>query len=154
MSSLLQHNLIYGQFLFKVSQGRKEPLSSGCVMRLKEQSLLFLPGQICWEWLQEHRTRQLFSCCLWPSGRESDYREGVGDTHGNGDYFFHTFSKSLWLFWFTGGGNKTACLKGLWHKHPQARFSPALKAVKVIELNWCHQQGSVPYTGIRVHTQS
>lgn len=77
------------------------------------------------------------------------------ETHmGMGIIFFHIFSKSLWLFWFTGGGNKTACLKGLWHKHPQARFSPALKAVKVIELNWCHQPGSVPYTGIRVHTQS
>lgn len=37
LSSLLQHNLLYGQFLLKVSQGRKEPLWSGCVMRLKEQ---------------------------------------------------------------------------------------------------------------------
>lgn len=77
------------------------------------------------------------------------------ETHGNGDFFFfNLFLKSLWLFWFTRGGNKTACLKGLWNKHTHATFSPALKAVKVTELNWCHQQGSVPYTGIRVHLQS
>lgn len=81
-------------------------------------------------------------------------REGW-ETHGNGDFIFFPLSpKSLWLFWFTGGGNKTACLKGLWSKHTQARFSPALKAVKVIELNWWHQQGSVPYSGIRVHIES
>lgn len=71
-----------------------------------------------------------------------------------GIIFVHLFPKSLWLFWFTRGGNKTACLKGLWNKHTQARFSPALKAVKVTELNWCLQQGSVAYTGIRVHVQS
>lgn len=71
-----------------------------------------------------------------------------------GIIFFHVFPRSFWLFWFTRGGNKTACLKGLWNKHTQDRFLPALKAVKVLELNWCHQQGSVPYTGIRVHIQS
>lgn len=64
---------------------------SGCVMKLKEQSLLFLPSQICWEWPQEWRTRQLFSC-LWPRGREGDYRRGVGDTHGNGDFWFFFLS--------------------------------------------------------------
>lgn len=129
------HNVLYRQFLLKLSQGRKEPLWSVCVMRLREQSLLFLPSQICWEWPWEWRTRQLFSC-LWPRGREDDYRGRVGDTHGNGGiFFFHLSPKSLW-FWFIRGGNKTACLKGLWNKHTQARFSPALKAVKVVELNW------------------
>lgn len=88
------HNVLYRQFLLKVSQGRKEPLWSDCVMRLREQSLLFLPSQICWEWPWEWRTRQLFSC-LWPRGREGDYRGRVGDTHGNGGiFFFHLSPKS------------------------------------------------------------
>lgn len=53
--------------------------------------------------------------------------EGWETRMGMGIVFFHPFPKSLWLFWFTGGGNKTACLKGLWNKHTQARFSPALR---------------------------
>lgn len=153
LSSLLQHSVLYRQFLLRLSQGRKEPLWSGCVMRLKEQSLLFLPSQIYWEWPREWRARQLFSV----SGLEEErviIREGWETHMGMGIFFFHLSPKSSWLFWFTGGGNKTACLKGLWNKHTQARFSPALKAVKVIELNWWHQQGSVPYSDIRVHIQS
>lgn len=125
LSSLLPHNLLDGQFLLKVSQGREEPSWSGCVMRSKEHSLLFLPSQI-WEWPQEWRTRQLFTC-LWPRGKEGDYGGGVGDTWEWGVvFFFHLFPKRLWLFWFTGGGNKAACLKGLWSKHTQGRLSPAL----------------------------
>lgn len=135
LPSLLQHSVLYRQFLLRLSQGMKEPLWSGCVMRLKEQSLLFLPSQIYWEWPREWRARQLFSC-LWPRGREGDYRGRGGRRTWEWGFFFHLSPKSLWLFWFTGGGNKTACLKGLWNKHTQARFSPALKAVKVIELNW------------------
>lgn len=55
----------------------------------------FLLSQICWEWPQEGRTRQLFSC-LWPRGREGDYRGGVGDTLGNGDIFFFIFSPRVY----------------------------------------------------------
>lgn len=89
LSSLLPHNLLYGQFLLKLSQGRKEPLWSGCIMRLKKQSLLFLPSQICWEWHQEWRTRQLFSC-LWPGGKVIIGEKG--ETHMG--FFFQSFPHS------------------------------------------------------------
>lgn len=43
--------------------------------------------------------------------------EGWQTLMGTGIIFFHLFLKSLWLFWFIGGGSKTACLKGLCNKH-------------------------------------
>lgn len=153
LSNLLQHSLLYGRFLLKLSQGRKEPLWCGCVTRLKEQSLLFLHSQICWEWPREWRTRQLFSC-RWPRGREGDYRGGVGDTHGNGDYFFSSFPQELMAVLVYWRWKQDCMPQRALEQADTSQILSSSKAVKVIELNGCHQQESVPYTGVRVHPQS
>lgn len=61
-------------------------------------------------------TRQLFSC-LWPRGSEGDYREGVGDTRGNGDFFFSSFPQELMAVLVYWRWKQDCSLKGIWNKH-------------------------------------
>lgn len=60
----------------------------------------------------------------------------MGDTHGNGDFFFPSFPpRAYGCFGLLEVGTRLYASKGFGIS-TQAKFSPALKAVKVIELNW------------------
>lgn len=57
----------------------------------------------------------------------------------------HLFPGSL--FWFIGGGSRTACLTRFCNEHVFC------KSVK-IGVKWCHQKGSVPCAGMSIRVQS